>query len=597
MTGELSGQLEGLSFAERHALERLFRRQIPVEKITTLELAQYMAGLSRSLGRQLGVFANRLGQIEHVIVGDADRLFLPDIGRARAGETRLRGLRLLHTHLRGELITQDDIADLVLLRLDMVAAILVNDAGQAEAICVAHLAAKGKTPEDYTLLPRTPLAELDVDLLALLRDLEATFGRTIDARKVKGDRERAILVHVHWRSQDISAEDSLAELRELADTAGLDVVDEAIQRRAKPDSRFLVGEGKLDEILVNAMKLSVDVLVFDQALSPAQMAQVADKTELRTIDRVQLILDIFARRAKTNDGKVQVELAQLKYRLPRLVRSNEAFSRLAGGIGGRGPGEMKLEIDRRRIRDRISLLERQVDKLGKVRSVQRARRGRNQVPVVAIVGYTNAGKSTLLNTLTRSDVLAESRLFATLDPTRRRLRVADGLEVILTDTVGFIRDMPKDLWAAFQATLEELHEADLLIHVVDAANRQMKHQMDEVERVLDQLQLTEVPTILAFNKRDLVPEAWMSTLCYRYQGVGIAARDKATLAPLLEAVSKSLWNQGTKVPSGGERKRNQQFFTAEEWATERDLCFAKEVTLEADGAAGDPEPGRGEAPT
>ena len=298
----------------------------------------------------------------------------------------------------------------------------------------------------------------------------------------------------------------MAELRELARTARVEVIDEFIQRPRSLNPRFLMGEGKMRDVVIQALQHGASMLIFDQELTPAQIRSISAMTELKVIDRSQLILDIFARRAKSLDGKVQVELAQLKYLLPRLTGRGVQMSRLMGGIGGRGPGETKLETDRRRIRDRIASLERELKELSRGRSQRRQQRIKAGVPIVSIVGYTNAGKSTLLNALTKSDVFTEDLLFATLDTSTRRLRFPREREVIITDTVGFIRSLPKSLMGAFKATLEELQDADLLLHVVDASNPRFEDQIAQVRAILAELELGDKQELLVFNKADLLDE-------------------------------------------------------------------------------------------
>jgi GTP-binding protein HflX len=313
------------------------------------------------------------------------------------------------------------------------------------------------------------------------------------------------------------------------------------QRRPDADPKYLVGRGKLEEVLIRAMQVDANVLIFDPDLTPGQAHAIADFTDLKVIDRTMLILDIFAQRANSRDGKLQVELAQLRYRLPRLHEKNTMMSRLTGGIGGRGPGETKLEENRRRARERITRLEREIEQFSRQRAGRRAERGRRGLPVVAIVGYTNAGKSTLLNTLTNSDVLAEDKLFATLDPTTRRLRFPREREIIIADTVGFIRDLPRDLAQAFRATLEELDQADLLLHVVDAADPDNEQQIAAVERILTDLGLAETPRLLVMNKVDLLDRSGAPVAL---PGIPVAAVDRATLPPLLAAIELALWREG-----------------------------------------------------
>jgi GTPase len=548
---ELTGNLTGLKPSELKALERVYRRRIPPSAIVSAELAGYICGLSRDLERQVGLLCNRRGDIEHVIVGDASRLFLPEVGRLRAGRGRFRGLRLVHTHLRNEALTRDDLVDLALLRLDLVAAVGVTRDGRPADLHVAHLlpSESGATP--WAVLPPTPFRETAIDAAALVEALESEFDRsTADARVVAG-AERALLVVVSTRRGQgevrASLEARVAELRELCRTANIVVSDVVVQRRPEPDPKYLVGRGKLEDILVRAMQVDAHALIFDPELTPGQAHAIADFTDVKVLDRTMLILDIFAQRAQSRDGKLQVELAQLKYRLPRLHEKNTMMSRLVGGIGGRGPGETKLEINRRRARERIHRLEQEIERYGRQRAERRSQRSRRGIPVVAIVGYTNAGKSTLLNTLTNSEVLAEDKLFATLDPTTRRLRFPREREVVIADTVGFIRDLPKDLAQAFRATLEELREADLLLHLVDAADPDHEAQIAAVERILKDLELGETARLLVMNKIDLLPPEDRARLLDDPEIVAVAAADAPTAGPLLTAIEAALWQEGHAV--------------------------------------------------
>jgi GTP-binding protein HflX len=340
-------------------------------------------------------------------------------------------------------------------------------------------------------------------------------------------------------SRKSRAEESLIELSELARSADVQVLGQVIQRRKKIHPRFILGRGKLMEIMLMSLRLGVNLLLFDQELSPSQVRSVTDHTDLRVIDRTQLILDIFARRAKSREGKLQIEMAQLKYMLPQLSTRDDALSRLTGGIGARGPGETRLEIDRRRINDRIARLAKELESVGRQRYNRRSRRRKRDVPVISLVGYTNAGKSTLLNTLTSSDIQAEDLLFATLDPTSRRLRFPRDMEVIITDTVGFIRNLPAELLKAFSSTLEELHEADLLLHVIDCANPAWRDQMEVVDNLLRELELERIPCLKVLNKIDVVQKRG-EMLPLEKDGVFVAATDPATLGPLLERAESLL---------------------------------------------------------
>ena len=528
-------------------IEKLYTRRIPPHQILTPEFARQLSELSHETRRQIGALIDRKGHIEYVTVGDNRTIQLPDFKRIRVAEGRFRGLRFIHTHLRGEGLTQDDLTDLALLRLDLIAAIDVDpDTGLPGVVRSAHLLPL-RAGELQQLTSSAPYAFLDpqipsqvnIDFLAMINSLEEEMARNRQTARRAEVRDRTILVSVVTGPLS-DAEESLAELSELAASAGVVVQDKVIQRRRTIDPRTVLGRGKLDELLIHALQLGADMLVFDRELAPAQVRSLSEATDLKVIDRSQLILDIFAQRAQSREGKIQVELAQLKYLLPRLIAGQDsAFSRLAGGIGGRGPGETKLETDRRRVRDRIHRLEKEIMTQRQRRQERRKERTRNALPLVSIVGYTNAGKSTLLNTLTESNVRAEQRMFATLDPTSRRLRLPRDQEIIISDTVGFIRDLPPDLLTAFRATLEEISDSKLIIHLVDASNPRFAQQVESVERILRELHLSEIPTILALNKVDRVDPISAQAIMRQVsagtrESVAISALDARTLEPLLE---------------------------------------------------------------
>jgi GTP-binding protein HflX len=557
---QLYGNTRGLSPSATRALERIYRRRVPVGDISTPELTRSLVAASVETGRQVGVLVHRSGQVDYVIVGDAGKLMLPDIGRLRAAEGRFRGLRLVHTHLRGELLTRDDVVDLVRLRLDLVCAIQLSPRGEARSMQYAYnvpTEKSGETP--YREVGPLPMGQLSVDVGQLMTDLEAEFARQSRAREVRGKDGSAVLVHVAERSERGApqrAEESMRELRELARTAGVEVAEEVIQLRDRVDPKLVLGKGKLQDVIVRAMQLDADVLVFDRELTPAQTSAIAKESDLKVLDRTQLILDIFAQRAESSDGKLQVELAQLKYNMPRLGTKDDSLSRLTGGIGGRGPGETKLEIGRRRAKERVAHLEAQLQRLSRRREQRRQKRTRAAVPTAAIVGYTNAGKSTLLNTLTGASVLAEDKLFATLDTRSRHLKVGwagyGDREIVITDTVGFIRDLPQDLFAAFRATFEEAADADLILQIVDAADETKTEHIETTLAVLEELGLAEIPRVLVFNKVELLSPIDRKILQKKYpDAILLSATQRESTRPLLSRLASELaerWDQSARMP-------------------------------------------------
>ncbi|MBW2275909.1 MAG: GTPase HflX [Deltaproteobacteria bacterium] len=540
------GNTQGLKTAHKRALDRLGRRRVPAERIVTPELASAMALISREVGRQVGVFIDRGGQVTDVTVGDARRILLPDFGRIRAGERRFRGLRLVHTHLRSEPLSRDDLTDLTRLRLDMVVAVGVGPSGAPGVVYLAHLLPPSPGGEVHRQLGPLNVGMLPQNFLELIGSLETEFRRHSRARAVDLPEGRAVMIHVTKDRRELErAERSLDELAELARTAGVDVVERLIQVRPKPDPLYVMGRGKLEDVMVLAMQQEAELLILDCDLGPNQGRAIGEVTDLKVIDRTQLILDIFAQRAHSRDGKLKVELAQLKYLLPRLGLRDDSLSRLTGGIGGRGPGETKLEIGRRRARDRIARLEKKLVRLARARTQRRTLRRKSGIPVVSIVGYTNAGKSTLLNSLTRSEVLVENRLFATLDTASRRLRFPREREVVITDTVGFIRDLPRDLLDAFKATLEELEDATLLLHLVDASDPAHDDHIRSVERTIVQLGLERTRRLVVLNKIDLLDPGEADDETRALDGVAISANDRSTLHRLLSRVERLLWASGS----------------------------------------------------
>ncbi|HEX7672086.1 MAG TPA: GTPase HflX [Polyangiaceae bacterium] len=549
---EIYGNVTGLGPHAHKALERIYRRRVPLDRIATPELVRSLVEASRETKRQVGALVHRSGAVDYVVVGTATGLMLPDIGRLRAAEGRFRALRLVHTHLYGESLTRDDLTDLTRLRLDLVSAIILDAEGEPRSMAWAY---NRPTPQGdpnvptrddgraYEIVGPVPYGHPQPDFGALIASLEQEFQGRGRTRAVRAKDGRAILIHVGVRKQAgavARAQSSLAELHALAETAGVDVADTVVQLRDQIDPKFVVGRGKLEDVILRAIDLDAETLIFDQDLSPSQASGIAAHTDLKVIDRTQLILDIFAQRAESSDGKLQVELAQLKYALPRLGQKDDSLSRLTGGIGGRGPGETKLEIGRRRARERVTRLERELKQLAKRRTEQRRRRSSGTVPIVALVGYTNAGKSTLLNALTGADVFAENKLFATLDTRARRLHLPDNSFAVATDTVGFIRNMPKELFTAFRATFEEIADADLLLEVVDASNWEREDHERTTELLLEELGLERIPRLRVYNKADLLPDAERALLGAETGAITTSAMDRASVKRLVEQIAVRL---------------------------------------------------------
>ncbi len=523
-------------------LEQIGRRKIKGDQVITTELARTLVALSFETGRQIGVLVGREGKIYTLLVGNQREILIPDLSDLRFGKRALRGVRLVHTHLNNEPLNDDDLTDLALLRLDIIAAIGVLKDGSPGRLYLAHLLPPNPGEQLYEVHPPTTIHQLNLPLRPFILALEAEFESHQQTAVTTGREEQAILVSASSKPR-IDQEASLDELAELSRSAGITPIDRVIQRPKILHAKYLLGQGKLKEVIMKALQRQTDLLIFDQNLSPLQVKTIGEVTEMKVLDRTQLILDIFAQRAHSREAKVQVELAQLRYRLPRLSERSTALSRLTGGIGGRGPGETRLEIDRRRSRDRIARLERELKSLAAARARRRSKRTDRQIPILSIVGYTNAGKSTLLNTLTKSNVETKDLLFATLDTSTRRLRFPKEREVIITDTVGFIQSIPADLLGAFRSTLDELRDAHLLIHLVDISSPRLERQIETVEKILSDLELSETPRLLVFNKMDQAGLETIKILCERYDAIAISAHQAECLGPLLAAIENLIWKE------------------------------------------------------
>lgn len=516
---------------------------MPPEIIISPELARSLCEISTETGRQVGLLINRAGRVNFVIVGDRREIIIPALSGIRSAGKRLKGIRCVHTHLDGEDISDDDLMDLLFLRLDLMAVIKTRPDGLPERIYGAHLVPALDQDKNWTFLEPVIPSRLPANFLETINALEEEFTRIRPVKEVEQGRDRAILISVYtpreMKEKGLTHE-SMDELVELARSDDVIVLDTVIQRRKSINPKFILGKGKLAEIMLACLRLNANLLIFNRELNPSQIRSITDHTELRVIDRTQLILDIFARRALSREGKTQIEMAQLKYLLPRLTMRDDALSRLTGGIGGRGPGETRLEVDRRRINDRLSNLTKKLKAVSRERQQRRARRRKKNLPVISLVGYTNAGKSTLLNTLTDSSIVAEDKLFSTLDPTSRRLRFPKDIEVIITDTVGFIRNLPVELLQAFKSTLEELHEANVLVHVIDISNPRFRDHISVVEQLLRELQLDDILCLRVFNKSDLADPELVKNSGRDYDAVSLCALDHDTFGPFLSRVQKMI---------------------------------------------------------
>ncbi|MEN8135995.1 MAG: GTPase HflX [Thermodesulfobacteriota bacterium] len=520
-------------------LERLANRRMSPDLVISPEVARELATISREIGRQIGLLIDRAGRVDALIVGDQRRIVIPVLSQARGAGGRLKGLRCVHTHLAGEELTDDDLMDLLFLRLDLMVVIKVGKDGLPGPLLRAHLAPQPVAGRNWIVLPPVVPSQQQHDFQNMIKALEDEFVRVRPGGKVDQHKDQAILISVTTDSR-LRAAESMLELEELAESAGVTVLDTVIQRRPKLNPRLIMGKGKLGDIMLQALTLEANLLVFDQELNPSQIRSITDHTEMRVIDRTQLILDIFASRALSREGKLQIEMAQLKYMLPRLGTRDDALSRLTGGIGARGPGETKLEIDRRRIKDRLTKLSRKLKKVSRERHQRRSRRRKRDLPVISLVGYTNAGKSTLLNSMTSSDIVAADQLFATLDPTSRRLRFPREMEVIITDTVGFIRNLPAELLQAFKSTLEELNEADVLVHVIDVSNPAFPQHIKVVDDLLNELELDNIPCLKIFNKIDLIGSEESLNLARQYGAVPLSALRPETFKKFFQKVQQMI---------------------------------------------------------
>lgn len=549
---EIKGNIKGIRDSVIAELQKLYDMQSP--QLVSQELAVKLADITEYINREISVYITRSGQIIEIAVGDNATVELPSFS-GRRGAGRLSGIRCIHTHPGGNpYLSGVDISALKNNKYDAMVAIGVVSPDFTKSELTFGLITGIDSNENYTAECYGPYSIEDAENINFVNTV-STIERILDKQtgtaSLQVMSERAILIGMEWGRNDSlwTVDDSLEELKQLADTAGATVIKKFIQKRSKPDPAFFIGRGKVQELALYAQQENIDLCIFDDELSPAQQRNIESVMGIRILDRTALILDIFAQRARTNEGKLQVELAQLQYTLPRIMGKGLMLSRLGGGIGTRGPGETKLEVDRRRIRDRIAFIKDQIEKVKAVRSLHRSKRKKNNVFEVSLVGYTNAGKSTLLNTLTNSDIYAKDQLFATLDPTTRQLTLPNKQEIIITDTVGFIQRLPHQLIAAFRSTLEVVTEADLLVHVIDVSHELYKEQAAAVHEVLKEIDAETKPVITVYNKIDKLPPDSKLTdrLALEEDTVCISAAKKLNLETLQQMIESHLKSKAVEV--------------------------------------------------
>jgi GTPase len=541
---KIQGKTSGLSRSEKGNLERLYRRKIPPKEIITLELARTLTQISYEIKKGITLLIDRKGKVRVVFLGDAHEFPFDELlGRSRESKFRLRGYRIVHTHLKNGILSQPDLVSLLNERLDLLGLIEVGPSGTPGKFELAHILPKNGNEADekkWKVIKYNDLGRVDVSCDELVADIEHGLEKSYYEHGGVRNKEGVLLVgfSTRFRSQ---AEESLSELHSLARSANKAVLGTTLQTRKEIDPRFLIGKGKLNEVIMSARHAGAEKIIFDVELTPTQMKSIMDETNLEVMDRTQLILEIFARHATTSEGKLQVKLAQLRYNLPRLVGRGVELSQLGGGIGTRGPGEKKLEEERRSARKQIDQLEKQITHLSKRREHTRKKRRETGIPTVTFIGYTNVGKSTLFNSLTNSGVTVRNKLFSTLVPTTRKLRLPSGRELLVTDTVGFISDLPKELVNAFRATLEELGASSLLLHVADASDPMVEERIESVQKILENTGYDGVKQLIVLNKLDKAPKGEALRLSKIYRAPLISARDKKTLSLVTDLIENEIF--------------------------------------------------------
>lgn len=542
MANKPNGNLTGIKSAMLDRLNSLYDFKQGLDEFASFELLSELCACSGEINREISVYISRDGSIVDVSVGDSAKVSMPSMRLVR-NEDRLCGVRCIHTHPSGDgRLSGVDLGTLRSMKLDCMAAVGVSD-GKPTQLYAAYLGDFDEDTGSRAALVYGPMRPYKLPQKALIAEIFNSDDRFRSTTKeVEAvEQERAVLVGM----DNDEGYDTLEELNELAKTAGALVVGKVRVRRRTIDNATYVGSGKANELSLMGSELEADLFIFDDELSAIQLRTLEEILGARVIDRTTLILDIFAARATSREGKLQVELAQMRYRLPRLIGQGQVLSRLGGGIGTRGPGEKKLEIDRRRIRRRVFELETELSEIEKQRGLRRESRKANRVPLVALVGYTNAGKSTMLNALTDSNVLAEDKLFATLDPVVRKITLSGGTEALLSDTVGFINKLPHDLVEAFKSTLEEVSNSDLILQVVDISCPYHEKQMRVVDGVLESFHAADIPRIIVFNKADAIPSCDLPA--ESENRINVSALRGTGIEKLLSAVELKLNSARTEV--------------------------------------------------
>ena len=545
--GKLTGNIKFLKQAQIKRLESLFKRKIPRHQFFTLNCLNVICKISREIYKQIGLVADRNGTVQYIIIGDEKEIFWPTFYEFRLNRFNLRGIRAFHTHLHSKGLDNDDLTDLSYLRFDFMGVVIANENGSPGNIEIAKISQK-KSTHSISKIYSGSINNFNLNYSEELTILENSLKRVGEIRKT--DKERVILVAASNKPKYI-LEEEIDELTELAKAANYHVADSITQRINKVNPSLVLGKGKFKELIIESMFKKADKIIFYDNLTPAQAKYIANFTEIEVIDRTVLILNIFARRALSKDGKLKVELAKLKYLLPRISGRAEALSRIRGGIGLRGPGETAAEVEKRRIKSRIKKIESELKKFSNRRHLLRKKRERKNIPVVSIVGYTNAGKSTLINRLTEGKLFVENLLFATLDTYSRQLSLPNKINIIVTDTVGFIKNLPDELFDAFKSTIEELKYSDLLIHLVDISDENYPEHIKTVEKILYDLEADEIDRVIVFNKVDEIDSDICNDIAERYGALTLSAKEGTGIDALLGYLTYFFVEKGVNVERSG----------------------------------------------